>query len=409
MKKILCFVLFAAVLISCEQEDPPVPNSHDVPIIDPRHTGEYLAWKLSSMVTSENFRKALKSRIMERFDGDNNTLLAMLMERTGDHPSLASYFNEDSDYPDINRILQTEPQLQIALPDLSGIRASDWDVGHHIPMVVYRSPDMDLSSQSTVTAYRKGVPLTLSLTDEPDELILVISHNERTIVVPKGKSPDGFLRASGLAPSCTQTSPVYQSEEYSYYLKSSFESCYYTTTSNGLTGQGDCDREFRNLKDHVIGARFTTMNYMREAEHFLDGNPEVYFIVTLASKNPSGFTSLRKSYPSSDRSEWKDCGVFKCIPEWHDHAQPVFNWDSETFGDLVRYDWFEEDFSSGKVEITLGLTSKFEKLAVSGNVKITINKKDYFLDQDFVYYCDPADGRGTLYNTGKLQFKINHQ
>jgi hypothetical protein len=406
MKKILYFVLFAAILISCEQEDPPVPQSPETPIIDPRQPGEYLAWKLSSLVTSREFRSALKARIMERFDGDNNALLAMLMEESGE--SLAHYFKNNPENLDINRILQTEPQLQIALPDLSDIRGAEWDIDNHTPIVVYRSPDMDLTSQTSITAYKEGVPLTLSLRDEPDELVLVVSHNERTIVVPRGKSPDGFLRASGLAPSCSESSPVYQSEEYTYYLKSSFESCYVTSV-NGLSGEGNCDREIRSYKDHVVGAKFTTMNYMREAEHFLDGNPEVYFIVTLASKNPSGFTSLRKSYPSSDRSEWKDCGLFKCVPEWHDHAQPVFNWDPETFGDLVRYDWFEEDFSSGKVEITLGLTSKFEKLAVSGNVKITINKKDYFLDQDFVYYCDPADGRGTLYNTGKLQFKINHQ
>ena len=407
MKKILYLSVLACIFIACEQDEPPTPHAASDPIIAPQLPGEYLAWKLSVLMESEEFRAALKSRIMERFDGDNNMLLASFAEHDGNHLPLSSFFKEAA--PGIKRILQTEPQLQIALPDLSTRRGSEWNVTTHAPLVVYRAPDADLNTQLAITAYRAGVPEMLPLEEEPDELVLVVSHNERTIVVPRGKSPAGYLRAQGLSPSCTDPSPVYQSEEYTYYLKSSFQGCYSSFSGGSSDIDSDCDREARTLKDHEIGPKFTTMNYMREAEHFLDGNPDLYFIVTLASKNPSGFTSLRKSYPSSDRSNWKDCGIFNCVPEWHDHAQPVFNWDNETFGDLVRYDWFEEDFSSGKVEITLGLTSKFEKVPVSGNVKITINKKDYFLDQDFVQYCDPADGPGTLYNTGKLEFKVNHQ
>jgi hypothetical protein len=206
-------------------------------------------------------------------------------------------------------------------------------------------------------------------------------------------------------------SPILSDETYDYYLKQDAYDCLNNEMAGGNTPEpaDDCDRDGVNRLDHLVRARFATIDVMRQAEHYLDGNPEVFFFVTLASKNPSGFSSLRKSYPSGDRSEWKDCGIFRCDTEWYDKKLPVFNWDRTLFGDLVRYDWFEEDYSKAKIDLTLGLSTKILDVNVSGGVKITINEKDFFLDQDFVEYCDAADGLGSTYNTGKFLFTVNHQ
>jgi len=400
-------MLFPLILAACQEDPEPIPVNRNLqsPAI---HTGEALAQALSVQVERKVVRDYLKSELLRKFDGDYNLLIALHREEFAKgEQSSEGILKGSSDGPMLDALLETYPLLQVAMPSLSGKTAEDWNTEDQIPLVVFRPVDADLNEMSTLTAYRNGKPTELDLTQEPDDLILVISNNERTVVVPEGERP-GKAMPFAIDQSCAdQIASVGSYNTLFYYLISELENCDGGGGGNGTIQEG-CDRDRSSARDRISRAKFTTMNYMREAEHYLDGNPELYFVVTLASKNPSGFASLRKSYPSKDRSQWKDCGIFSCVPEWYNHDQPVFNWDPDVFGNLVRYDWFEEDFSTSKIDITLGLTSKFETVSVSGNVKISISKKDYFLDQDFVNYCDQTTGRGTDYNTGKLYFTINN-
>ncbi len=412
MKNWIILFLLAGILSACN-EDPEIKPGHTrnkrpMPVYI-RNGGEFIARQLSMQLSNRDVRHFIKNRVLEKFDGDYNFLLALhYNDLISDKRSFKSLFENEFERNSLEEIIQSDPLLQIAMPSLSDKSAQKWDAENDIPLVVYRPPDIDLATTDNLVAFRNGSPELFSLKEEPDKLVLVISHNERTLVVPAGSDPgkafNGFARNECI--ESVRAQGTYNS--LTYFLKEALYQCYYEAGDEPATTDG-CDRDLYPGKDHVTRAKFTTMNYMREAEHYLDGNPEIYFIVTLASKNPSGFASLRKSFPSNDRSEWKNCGLFSCEPEWHEKLQPVFIWDKEVFGNLVRYDWFEEDFSTGKIDITLGLTSKFENLTVSGNVKITISKKDYFLDQDFVNYCDRARGGGTDYNTGKFYFTINQR
>ena len=406
-KHIMIFLMFAG-LAACQPETEDILPSHTQPPVAAGDTGDQIARQLSRQLTDPQVRAFIKKNLMIKFDGDYNFLLALhYREQASGTKSISELLQPEFGEGRLEDIIAADPLLQIAMPTLESFAAPDWNTELQIPLVVYRPPDADLSKISSLPAYRNGALEMLDITREPDEPILVLSHNERTVAVPADELP--VDRRSLAAQDCSPSS-VGSFGGLFYYLKDALEQCYGTEglPQNPVEEEG-CDRDRSAGKDHVIRAKFTTMNYMREAEHYLDGNPEVYFIVTLASKNPSGFASLRKSFPSTDRSQWKNCGIFSCVPEWHEKSQPVFIWDKEVFGDLVRYDWFEEDFSTAKIDITLGLTSKFENVSVSGNVKITISKKDYFLDQDFVYYCDEADGTGSDYNTGKLYFTVNNK
>jgi hypothetical protein len=337
-------------------------------------------------VTDQKFREDLKSVILEKFDGDYNVLWSK--------SPAGSQFDE---------LNLHDPLMQIAMPSLTSLTADDWEVSHEIPLVVYRPPDVDLNEVTSLKAFREGVEVSLDITEEPDELILVVSHNERVLTTPVSVKPDVLKDRICLV------EPVLQDENFDYYLKSEINDCQISGYSPGTGSSSGCNRDQYDRRDHVTRAKFASINIFRQAEHYLDGNPEVFFIITLGSKNPSGFSSLRKSFVSNDRSQWKDCGLFSCSTEWHDKTLPIFNWDRTVFGDLVRYDWFEEDYSKAKIDLTLGLSTKISDVSVSGGVKITINEKDYFLDQDFVEYCDQANGLGTTYNTGKLLFTINQQ
>lgn len=362
---------------------PPVSRTVDDPVWKDT-SGPNLARRLSILIQEDAFREALKTSILEKFDGDYNTLWSL---------SPAGIEHSSSE----------DPLLQIAMPSLSTMTAENWDPGKDIPLVVYRPPGADLSKVTSLPSFENGIEKDFDITREPDALILVVSHNERVLYSPINKPldiVDGRI---------CQTEPILSDGTFDFYLKQDVNNCFNETYTGGTSGSTGCDRDQYDKRDHVTRVKFANINVFRQAEHYLDGNPEVFFIITLGSKNPSGFTSLRKSFPSKDRSQWKDCGIFSCSTEWHDQALPTFNWDPETFGNLVRYDWFEEDYSKAKVDLTLGLSTKISDVSVSGGVKITINEEDYFLDQDFVSYCDKANGLGVTYNTGKLYFTVNHQ
>lgn len=372
--------LLATCMSGCKDDPVPPVSRTGPPVARAESDGPSIARRLSLNVQDLSYRMDLKKYLLEKFDGDYNVLWSRL---------------EGQNY---------DPLLQVAMPSLSDKNTESWDAGTHIPIVVYRPPDADLNKLQTLTAFRNGEEISFDITREPDQLVLVISHNERVIAIPRNKIPD-LLAGRSCLPD-----PILTDDQNDYYLKQDVYDCLNVQVSTeGSDASGECDRDQPGGQDHLIRARFATIDILRQAEHYLDGNPEVFFFVTLASKNPSGFSSLRKSYPSSDRSEWKDCGLFRCKTEWYDKTLPVFSWDRTLFGDLVRYDWFEEDYSKAKIDLTLGLTTKILDVNVSGGVKITINEKDFFLDQDFVSYCDTAGGIGTTYNTGKFLFTVNHQ
>lgn len=186
----------------------------------------------------------------------------------------------------------------------------------------------------------------------------------------------------------------------------------------GGTGGGTttCDRAIKGEKyDYIKKVRFTTMDALHDAaEHFLDGNPELYFIVTFGSKGSGGFTSFRKYIPSKDRSHWKDCGLFSCNPEWYGDGRngmpfPVFIWFKD-YGDKVLYTWLEEDPDNKTIELMLNASTKFEDgTSISGQTKFTISSKDWPLGDDIVNYCGNTDGDGSSHTTGRIDFYVNQQ
>ncbi len=212
-------------------------------------------------------------------------------------------------------------------------------------------------------------------------------------------------------------------KNYNYYFTSDL---YCEPGYPGDPGDGDdnnnggavsCDRDKKNSKDQLKKLRFSTIKGFRQAESYLDGNPEVYFEVTLGNKVPANFDHVRKYISSEDRSHWKDCDVFSCDPEWYGQDRNripllIFDWDPNDFGDRVRYDFFEEDFSKVKQEYKAGLktTIKVDDIGqeVSGSGKWTISNSDYLLGEAFVEYCEKANYSGSYYTTGRIEFYVGH-
>lgn len=441
MKKILYTCLVAFTLISCQKDDEISPDINTVQVkvtADPNEIGYQIAKSLSSAVKSREVREFIKEQASQKFDGDYDILIAKTQHEKLTLPNgrgslsfgeilFENNTTQITQNSSTNNIFKENPLLQISVPELpSGITAEDWDVENHSPIIVYRAPGLDLSKVTHLPAFNSdGESIDFDITKIPSSPIIIVSFNERLTAIPKNNNT--VLSLDNLRTTTnSMIEPYYQDEHYDYYLTNQLYDTVLMDSGDGGGGgysggtgtSTSCDRDIKTTNDHLKKVRFTSMEYFRAAESYIDGNPEIYFVITFGAKDPGGFSNLRKYIPSIDRSHWKDCGVFTCNPEWYGDGRngmplSLFNWDKEFYGDRVRYDWFEEDFSKVKVEYTAGLTVNFKQddrdTNVSGSVKFIINDTDKILGQDVVRYCDNTDGDGTLYTTGQLEWYVNQQ
>lgn len=432
MKKIYLLFALAIGFQACQKDELEVPESNQAiehAEVDPDEAGYQVAKNLALAINDAGVRSFIREQAITTFDGDYDVLLAKAQhdmistDNARESKSFGTVLagnepNSKKKGLNLDKILAENPLLQIAVPELPEASAEGWDTQKHLPIVIYRPPGVDLNKVKSLPAFdNEGNVFEFDITKTPTEPILVVSHNERLTVVPKGKA--GIAGKNSML-SCPDMQAYHQDASFEYYLTSEYYNCDDPYSSDPGDGGGgtttSCDRDKKATKDHVKKLRFASIEYFRKAEHYVDGNPEVYFVVTFGAKESNGFTTLRKYIASKDRSHWKDCGAFSCTPEWYNESRngiplPVFDWDMGFFGDRVRYDWFEEDFSTTKSEYTAGLTVGFKDsgVNVSGQGKWTINAKDYILGQDIVNYCDNTDGEGTLYTTGALEWYVNQQ
>lgn len=80
---------------------------------------------------------------------------------------------------------------------------------------------------------------------------------------------------------------------------------------------------------------------------------------------------------------------------------------------MYQYTWKEED-GGPKINFTIGLTRAFEigPLKFGLTTGITVNDITGEDDDDAgtksIFYCDPANGLGSSYTTGRVSFSIKH-
>lgn len=416
---------------ACQKEEPltpePVQEFKKVEILhdDP---GLLLAKNLSLTLQDAEVRKFIQDQAVKQFDGDYDILLSKAQHESlssanargagtfGQILSGGGMANARTKGLDLDKMLAENPLLQIAVPELPEASAESWDAKNYSPIVVYRVPGVDLNEVTHLPAFdAEGNPFDFNITEVPTQPIIVVSNNERLTAVPKGKSPESVIKARI---ACATPTPYYTDANFDYYftpeLYCSEPYPSYPTDPGTGGGTSSCDRDNDNQKDYIKKVRFTGIKTFRQAEAYVDGNPEVFVVVTFGAKDPGGFSHYRKYIPSTDRNQWKDCSVFSCKTEWYDETRngmplALVHWDKDFYGDRTRHDWFEYDQKGKAIEYTVSLTTGFgdnEKNAVSGSVKYTITNTDYILGHDVVEYCDKTSGGGTLYTTGFMDWYI---
>lgn len=435
MKKIsyLPLLMLAGTVLylpSCEQREDalPEPKVEKVVNLDLDDPTYVFAQNLASAMQHQEVRTFIKDNALMRFDGDYDILYAKVKNETiqpGINMRSSTFeeliFGKNSTNTRIANELLNDPLLQISMPELPEASAEDWDIENYTPTIIIRPRGLDLKEVTHLPAIDgEGNNIQFDITKYPTKPIIVIGHNERVIAVPKNDKATNTNnnRTDSIEEPCMASiDPYFEDQNNTYYLKED----YYSScdggggyagggTGTGGSGSSSCDRDVKNKYDYVSRLKFKDIDGFRDAEHYVDGNPEVYCITILGANNPSGFTDQRKYISSPDRSKWKDCGVFTCNPEWFYANQEIFNWDKSDFGTIVRYDWFEEDDSGVKLTYSISHTTEFEDgTKVTGSVTIVIDQEDANLGSSFVRYCDNTDSYGEDYDTGRLIFHVNQQ
>ncbi len=208
---------------------------------------------------------------------------------------------------------------------------------------------------------------------------------------------------------CIQSATPYFSDgSNDYYFYTDYFCGGGSIGENPGGGTSGCDRDQNSNWERLYRVKFTTIDELRNAEGWLDGEPEVYFIVFTGSSQ-SNLSQIKKAIPTVDRSKWNDCGVFTCTPEWvFPQNLEIFNWDKFSYSQIITFNWYEYDPGDSEIyerefnykDPITGITFKRTETIVTSN-----NDDDLLMTP--VEYCDDATGADARsYTTGKVIFVL---
>ena len=379
--------------------------------LDPEEPGFAFAIALSNGLKNEFVRTFVKENLQEEFDGDVNFLYYTAKDKSlgGENNRSLTFeevlFGVSTNFKTTGLFLEFDPLMQIALRGGGEQLLNIDEIDVSIP-VLYISPSQNLKENPVVPMITSNVVISeWDIRNIPQQPVLVIGQNERLVKV--AKNPSARLASFD---ACLQSATPYFSDgtnDY-YFYTDYFCGGLIDNPIGGGSGGGTsgCDRDLNNKSDKLDRARFESMFWMREAEGWLDGRPEVYYIMFTGSSLPHLAQLPPKSLPIVDRSKWKDCGVFSCDPEWVLNINlEMFNWDPQLYGRAVTVRFYEYDPGDSETR-TQSVTVK-DAFGNSNTFSSTwsVSNNDFDLFGTPVDYCDDATGSDLkIYTTGRFLF-----
>lgn len=417
-KRIFPVLLSGVLLFSCSDFESAPDNLIALEAqakksgLDPKEPGLTFAAALANGLKNENIREFIFDKTQEQFDGDFNFLYYTEKDQSLGVPNSKSLtfseaiFGDQANFRSTESSLEFDPLMQVALRGNVDQLLSMEDVDPDTP-VLYISPNQDLKTNPIVPVVNSaGVVSEWDIRVVPEQPVLVIGQNERLVKVPKNSN----ARIAVEEP-CLQSATPYFSDgtnDYYFYTDAFCGGGGIGGTPGGGSGGGTtgCDRDQNSNPDKLDRAKFDSDYWFDEAEGWLDGKPEVYYILFTGASQPHLAQLPPKSLPLVDRSRWKDCGVFSCNPEWvYNINLEMFNWDPQLYGRAVVV-WFYE-YDPGDSE---SRTSSVSVKDAAGNTQTfsrtwTVSNNDFDLFGSPVDFCDDATGSNLkIYTTGRFQF-----
>lgn len=176
----------------------------------------------------------------------------------------------------------------------------------------------------------------------------------------------------------------------------------------GCIEPAGCDRTIRDDKDEIYKFKFTNCASYSSTSELFEGKREMRASITYAYLDLGGTAQTSTILKAGSFSKgtlrnanfWGTCTSTKWVTvNWE-----TFNWDYCTHGEQIYIYWYEKDSGDAQGSFSIGFTFTLGPVSVPVNLTLPITNQDDELGGSLVQYCDPANGSGSLYNTGNINF-----
>ena len=405
---------------------------------------ESVAKNLAKSLKYKEVRAFIKSESIKTFDEDFNFLISKLknynieINDSGikNHIPFKKFIydiNENGDIINsfVDDIEKHYPKMQIAVPEMPELKVEDWDYENYIPLVCYVPYNFDMNESSMIKAFDHfGNETFIDARIYPDKHIIVISENERTMLV---KNDQNHLRKQ-INDCSIDIEPYYTTKYFSYYISKNYHdqlnecllSDYLNENSlridegddpigpiddGGVNTPSACDRTRKDGQYDILNkVKFpnkTSFKKANDGDTFFDYRME-FKVIILYGTQVGGAKYMYKFFYGKD-GDFKDC-FFGCSFNWVSVNLRIIRWHESDYGKYMHYHFYEED-GGATITISSNFSNTF-KLPDGGTTSLTtsvsysVKQDDDDLGMDVLEYCDNTDGEGTTYTTGIFEFKV---
>lgn len=420
LRNYFSIILVSCFLISCD-EDVQLLDETELSTVDPLidanrdAISDQVAFNLASNMGSSDLRRFIKKQASKQFDGDDNFLIALTLDNNISSNSgrestrFADFISSNANTSgraseaatvDLESLTSNHPLTQVAVYVPNDGSLDEWDEENFVPLVAYVPSG---TAPGEIPAYNQdGQQITLSVDNAPDEVVVVISQNERVIEIERGTFGNGRVACSGPI-------PLMSDDTYDYFIKEDYYNSLADCGGGGSGGSGGtgggsssgCDRDSNSSKDYLHQMKFNSSSVYKDAKDgWFNNDLEIRVDILFASQN--GAINHLVKYFNKSQSTMKSLN-------WTGITSEIVTWDKSSWGDAMKYSWREDD-GDGTRTTTFTWTSKYDdNNTVTHSASVTTPKNSYPLGESIVEYCDVTSGDGFTYNTGRMQFRVNQQ
>lgn len=276
--------------------------------------------------------------------------------------------------------------MQIAIPALENQTVETWNTASHKPLVAVLPQDYQEGVTKTITAFdAEGREYEIDAEKQPENLVIVISHNERLIAVPKGANPERGRTKS----ECLLL--YFSSSTHDYYLNDYTSSnCgggggggFWGDSGGGSGGSSICHRVQGNW-EFLRGIYFKQSAWSKY-EPWIAGAPEIDVRV-YAPSSSLNFQALGSPVflPGLEPNRRKDIDE-----KWWDPNISLLAWNTSTYGSTLLYSFIEDDAELFAQLKTITVSAPFNVAGVPITLSATfeIDTKDEDMGHKPVDFC----------------------
>ena len=375
--------------------------------------------QLAASLTRPEVREFIKTAVLEQFDGDYNFLFGTHKDKTLQvtapdgrttemsfkevlfGPGAANARSQESAF--LDSLATLYPLLQIALPELEVATAESWETGSEVPLIAIVPENMEKKGITTIAAYdTEGNTYELSVEEEPDKLVIVVSGNEGLIGVEK--------QAGGRLDCPIDAEPYYTNGNTDYYIRDDYYNSLNRCNQIAPPGGGNdnpnncaCQRDCKTTQEKLFKIKFSDIEKLRKVEKWVLGKVELEIYLVYGTKNSAGYFTATFA---ESRKDLRRCQSIwgNCEPIWRSLNRKFTEFLTDYGSNVVVFMTEVDDFPF-TANKTVVLTTTIDGEVYIHNVSVEVSSPIYkALGEVEIRYCDQADSPGKFYSNNFVDF-----